>query len=446
MKSDHIVDTSVRQLLATSGFRRIVVGISGGADSVALLTALSKQPGLNLTAVHCNFHLRGEESDRDMAFVADLCSRAGIRLIMVDFDVEADRALHGGSVEMACRRLRYDKFREILRETGAERVAVAHNADDQAETLLLNLMRGCGVAGLRGMVADTGEVIRPLLGVTRSEIEGYLEANDLGHVEDSTNADTDYRRNFIRNEMIPLLATRWPEVKKSLCRTALIMNEEERILDWCAEKLLGDDIHRLPFSRITDSPDAHWLVRRFVTAHDGNPRVADEIVRAIREVPFLSGKIWECKEGVISLERDCLEYIEHGEPSINIDATPYKISEQRDAELFRTDEKDGGERVVTMTQIKEAPLSELWTPLSPDEICFRHARKGDRISPLGMKGTMKVSKVMKDRALSRREKRLTVLAVKKSTGEIIWISGLKRSGHSLVCAGQTVTAWRYKII
>ena len=149
--------------------RKLIVGVSGGADSMALLHCL-QAAGLDILAVHCNFHLRGDESNRDMEFVKEYCKSERIALQVIEFDVDEFRRLNGGSVEMACRDLRYNKFRELMQQTGSDRIAVAHNADDQAETLLLNLMRGAGVSGLRAMKHDTGFVVRPLLDYSRSEI------------------------------------------------------------------------------------------------------------------------------------------------------------------------------------------------------------------------------------------------------------------------------------
>jgi len=170
------LERRVRDVMRGAGVTRVLAGVSGGADSVALLLALRSDPHMELTAVHCNFHLRGEESDRDMLFVEQLSGRLGVPLVTVHFDVPEYIRRNGVSVEMACRDLRYAEFRRIMSQVGAGRIAVAHNADDNAETLLLNLMRGAGVAGLRGMRPDTGEVIRPLLSLSRADIERYLDA------------------------------------------------------------------------------------------------------------------------------------------------------------------------------------------------------------------------------------------------------------------------------
>ena len=213
MKIEQIIANSLK----IADVKKVIAGISGGADSVAMLLGLH-EAGADITAIHCNFHLRGEESERDRRFVEKLCQRLEIPLVVIDFDVNDYMLRHKISTEMACRELRYAEFRRILNEKKADRIAVAHHADDNAETLLLNLMRGAGVAGMRGMVPDTGEIIRPLLEVSRTEILHYLESKGETYVTDSTNLISDYRRNFLRNEILPLLESRWPEARRSICR------------------------------------------------------------------------------------------------------------------------------------------------------------------------------------------------------------------------------------
>ncbi|MDE6512503.1 MAG: tRNA lysidine(34) synthetase TilS, partial [Muribaculaceae bacterium] len=225
----------VAAAFGASGVKSVLVAVSGGADSVALLCACVRTAprlGLHVEAVNCNFNLRGQESDRDSEFAADLCSRLEVKLHRIDYDVKAYLNLHPGvSTEMACRELRYADFFRICSECGLQRVAVAHNTDDDIETMMLALLRGSGSRGLRGMDADNDRVIRPLLGVTRREIEGYLSAIGQDYMTDSSNLTSDYRRNFIRRDVLPLLESRWPGARKSLSRTLSIMKEESEIIN-----------------------------------------------------------------------------------------------------------------------------------------------------------------------------------------------------------------------
>ena len=224
----HKVESFIsRHKLLTPG-AKVLVALSGGADSVALLVALLKL-GYHCEAVHCNFHLRGAESDRDEAFVKQLCEKKGVKLTTAHFDTAAHAKAHGISIEMAARELRYKLFEELRSSCGAEAIAVAHHRDDSAETVLLNLIRGTGIKGLRGIQPRNGNIVRPLLCVGRADIIDYLEWRGEKFVTDSTNLTTDYTRNKIRLEVIPKLAEINPSILDSLAATAQRIAEAELI-------------------------------------------------------------------------------------------------------------------------------------------------------------------------------------------------------------------------
>ena len=210
---------------------KLLLAVSGGIDSMymaerALRGALSDfavEPGAaqqaEFAVAHCNFRLRGEESDGDEQFVREWCSSRGVPLFVKVFDTAEYAAAHGISIEMAARELRYAWFAELCRSEGFDAVAVAHNADDNAETLILNLLRGCGTRGLRGMSRDSGQfparVLRPQLGVSRAEIRAWMESEGLSWREDSTNSDTSFKRNNLRGKVMPVFA----EINPSYLRT-----------------------------------------------------------------------------------------------------------------------------------------------------------------------------------------------------------------------------------
>lgn len=424
------IEGVVARRLEHSGVRRVVVGVSGGADSVALMTALHRiSTDIKVLAVHCNFHLRGEESDRDMRFVERLCRRMGVDLRIEHFDVLAAMAEGGLSTEMACRELRYEKFREIKEEIGADRIAVAHNRNDNVETLLLNLMRGAGIRGLGAMKEDTGEIIRPLLGISREEILQYLEERrrerrgdecedrdeceeDVLYVTDSTNLESEYRRNFLRNRVLPLIEEVWPEAQKSITTTIRNLQQEERILEGIEERYFDADDTQLSLAKARECEDLEWVIRRYIARYGGNVTQSKEIAKSVTALPYQSGKQWRVVGGRLLLERDTLEYLpDREEESIEMESREYEMSEA----LWR--------------EIITSPLDRLWTPLSPSEITFRRHCEGDRIEPMGMKGSRLVSRIMKDNKLSQREKEDVIVAEAKATGAIIWVENLKRGRH-----------------
>ena len=198
---------------------RILVALSGGADSVALLRILLSL-GYTCEAAHCNFHLRGKESDRDEKFVRQLCCELKITLHTVDFDTEKYAEEHKISIEMAARELRYEWFSDIKEKCKASVVAIAHHQDDSVETMILNLIRGTGINGLLGIKPKNKDIVRPLLCVTCQELTDYLNHIKQDYVTDSTNLQDEYTRNKIRLTLISLMQEINPSVKDSLTNTA----------------------------------------------------------------------------------------------------------------------------------------------------------------------------------------------------------------------------------
>ena len=207
-----------------------LVALSGGADSVALLLLL-KEHGFNVHAAHCNFHLRGVESDRDEAFCMELCQELGVELHRAHFDTHEYAELHKVSIEMAARELRYRWFEQLRQDVGAAGVCVAHHRDDSVETVLLNLVRGTGLRGLTGIQPRNGCILRPLLCVSRAEIEAFLSERRQKYVTDSTNLETDVLRNKVRLQVLPLLCELNPAVSENIQRTAENLGEAQEVLD-----------------------------------------------------------------------------------------------------------------------------------------------------------------------------------------------------------------------
>lgn len=248
---------------------RILLAVSGGIDSMYLANRAPELfPGARFAVAHCNFGLRGAESDGDEAFVRAWCEERGIPCYVERFDTRSYADDHGLSIEMAARELRYDWFAQLREATGADAVAVAHNADDNAETLLLNLLRGTGTRGLRGM-SDRDGIVRPLLETTRAEIRAWMEARGFAWREDSTNADNSPKRNRIRNEVFPVFA----RINPSFVRT------------------LGDDMRRI--ACVDDIAECYFQsVREGLTMPDGSIRLA-----AVLSLEHWEYVLWRLVEG-----------------------------------------------------------------------------------------------------------------------------------------------------
>ncbi len=307
-----VMRQSVKRAMSDSGINRVLLGYSGGADSTTLLHILHSI-GIEVIAVHCNFHLRGEESMRDEQFAREMCIELGVPLETVDFNVDEYINQKGScvSVEMACRDLRYAEFYRLLKELNCDRIAIAHNQDDNVETLLLNLFRGGGVNGLKGMLPDTGTIVRPLLNFSRTELEQYIEDEGLSYIFDSSNAHSDYRRNFLRNDVIKLLETRWPGLKKAISKSIENLQEEQKVLEWSKDYWIGEEDF-LPLTKIQESPDAAWIIYHFASKYGASRDISKEITDVYQKKAgsqLIVGKLWQLPEGILIFRMKGLEYV-----------------------------------------------------------------------------------------------------------------------------------------
>ncbi len=250
MLVDFVENTLRKQEMVQPG-QTVAAALSGGRDSVCLLHVLlrlSVKLSFKLVAIHVHHGLR-TEADADEAFCRQLCEDLNIEFLTKRVDTPVRVKAVGESVEEAARNLRYAVFEELVKTGTVQRIALAHHQQDQAETVLLHLLRGSGLTGLCGMKAKRLPYIRPLLEVTAAEIDEYIKENDLPHVEDSSNQDTAYRRNHIRHQLLPLLQREYnPEIVKSLAHMAVRLQEEEEYLD-----------RQTP--EVSEAISIHWLLQ-----------------------------------------------------------------------------------------------------------------------------------------------------------------------------------------
>lgn len=405
---------------------KLLAGVSGGADSTALLLALHTVRPVDVVALHCNFHLRGEESDRDRQFVERLCRRLGVELRCVDFDVAAWRARNPGhSVEMACRELRYGWFEECRRSYGAEKIFIAHNAGDNAETMLLNLMRGTGLAGLSAMQpSGSGYISRPLLGITRRQIVDYLAERGEEFVTDSTNLESDYRRNFIRNEVMPLLRTRWPQADKALETTRAALSGDLALVRQLVADRLTDGGSALPLAEVRRSASPASLIFHFLRPYGVSPDMAEEMAASVLS-DSEPGKRWRFGDHIVEKEREKLRVSRDGVSRdfaslaqwIVVDTSLLDI-----AEVCRR----SGERIAFLDPEREYG----WRP----------PRNGERIAVAGMRGRKRISSCLRERRMSARDKEWLRVLEDLQSGEAVWIPGVKRGSLCAARSGERALA------
>lgn len=401
----------------------VIVAVSGGADSVALLAALTAV-GYDCTAAHCNFHLRGAESQRDMHHVEALCEALGVDLSIKHFDVAAHTAATGQSVEMACRELRYAWFTDMLERSRARAIAVGHHREDQAETFVLNLSRGTGLAGLTGMRVRNGLVVRPMLGMSRNEIEEYLHARGLMWVDDSTNAQNDFRRNSIRNRVLPLMEECLPGATDAILATMSHLQDNKLLYDYAVDALSAPYANpsgtELALARLCEElpqPVARMLLFERLKVVGFNMAQVENIMRArtgtarfdsgshIAEVSRGRLTITGANDAVLGPDEVRVSLRQPITAPVSIDITEHHISEfrpERDPQIIYLD----------ISVLEGGPVFTL-----------RHWRRGDRLRPFGMKGEKLVSDIFADARLTAAEKRSAWLLTRNGTP--LWIVGLR---------------------
>ena len=411
---EQIVNTGFLELVKDG---LVVVGLSGGADSVAMVLAL-KALGSRLIAAHCNFCLRDEESERDEAFVRQLCKEQDIPLEMVRFDTKHEAAKRGWSIEMAARELRYDWFEALRKKNDAVCIAVAHHRDDSNETLLLNLLRGTGLRGLCGMPLQNNRyVLRPLIMSSRSDVLDFLEVCGANYVEDSTNADTRFKRNKIRHEVLPMLRTINPSIDNTLQHTAdhlreyfvFAENQLQQAIE--AHEKVSNGIHRLPIDWIKKEPHSHLIVRHWLEG-----KFPSDVLNDIAQLCGRVGALYESPTHICTVSASHLEYC------LKFALLPKTFLPEEGLLDMQNMGKISAATTDNCSIDKTNPLcAKLDRHAIVGRLWVRSAMEGDRFTPYGMNGSKLVSDYLTDRKLSRLEKMRT-LVVGDDKG-ILWVVG-----------------------
>ena len=401
---------------------KYLVALSGGADSMALLTVIHSL-GYHIEAAHCNFHLRGDESDRDERFCVEQCQKLGIALHLAHFDTKTYAKTHKVSIEMAARELRYSYFEQLCNDLGAKGVLVAHHKDDSVETILMNLVRGTGIQGLTGISPRNGHIIRPLLCVDRNEIDVYVKGCDIPFVTDSSNLSDDVVRNKIRLNVLPLLRTINPSVSDSIFRTSVRLSQVADIID--------DAIRQeVKIARISsgeketvyaiDRIKSEYTLFTILQPCTFSPEQIEEIYSYLGG-KRTTGRIFMSSSHELLIDRGklILQPIEDPfKPLIIPETGCYIVVSKKKLRLF----------CMPIT-------TEFLISREPEKVCLdadcvrfpltlRQTLTGDRFCPLGMKGSRLVSDFLTDLKKSLFDKRRQ-LVVEDATGKIIWVVGLR---------------------
>jgi len=398
-----------------------IVAVSGGADSIALLHAC-KYMNLKILALHCNFDLRGKESNMDEQFVKRFCENYGIPHSVKKFKTQAYAKANGISIEMAARELRYEWFEEMRVKKRMDYIVVAHHADDVAETVFINLCRGTGIKGLTGIQPVNGHILRPLLHRSKTEIIDYIERNQLGYRVDSTNNSLDYVRNKIRHLILPVCKEINPSFLHTMQANCDTLQEVEQIYQYGIKQLEKEVVQEekgemlIHIQKTLATPAPYTLLYELLHPYGFNATQVEDILKSHAATP---GKQFETGKYLLTKGRVYWRL--------------FNTSEQADTSLSLTENGTYQLQNQTFTLTTEQISPDFSIPTASHVACFdldkisypltiRHWKTGDWFCPLGMKRSRKkVSDLFNDLKFSTKQKRECLILL--SGEDIIWVIG-----------------------
>jgi tRNA(Ile)-lysidine synthase len=409
----------------------ILAAVSGGMDSVVMVHLL-KAAGFNFGIAHCNFQLRGDDALADQHFVQGLAKQFGVQFHTINFDTQKYAAEKKISIQMAARGLRYQWFAQISQQSGYDIVALAHHQNDAIETVLLNLTRGTGIAGLHGILPKNGSIVRPLMFLKRDEIQDIVKRNSLAYVEDSSNSSTKYARNKIRLEVIPKLKELNPALEKTFESNLKHFRDLEGLLELKLAQLRKDififhneEIHL----RVEDVKKIHpqnLLLYGLLQEYGFNESTVDDVIFALDKHP---GRVFESPGFILVLDREKLILTKRqaiatssvliGKDQHHVKFNAYQLNILHDNSPLII--RDNPMAVAIDTELLIYPLT------------LRYWQKGDHFHPLGMKTSQKLSDFFVHQKVPRHEKNL-ILLLTNGNGDIVWIGGYRPDDRYKVSA------------
>ena len=434
---------------------KVILALSGGIDSMVLADLLLKAK-VEFVAAHCNFHLRGDESNGDDWFVRKFAENCGIQCFVKHFETEKYAAKYGISIEMAARDLRYAWFEQLRQQLGYDKIAVAHHADDQAETFFINLLRGAGLNGLKGMKPQNGVIIRPLLWVSREQIRKYAVENHIVWREDHTNVESVYLRNRIRNQLLPVFDELQPKARQGLYKSLEHLSAENELYrELLKEKLAqivenDGEVQRLPFSAIQFDNVGPSTFRQ--AQGSGTSAFSFQLLfEWLRQYGFNTDQCHFIHEAIgtgvgnkycssthrIVIGRDELQLSEIKEKTN--DEILIQIGEEEILSpihlCFSKLEKTPDFVIDKSLNVAQLDFDKLKFPLF-----LRHWRHGDRFHPLGMKGSKLLSDFFVDQKFTEYQKQNVWLLI-SADGDILWVAGY-RIGDRFKITNDTKTVFQ----
>ncbi len=418
-----------------------LVALSGGADSVALLRVLLSL-GYDVRAAHCNFNLRGEESMRDELFCRQLCQQLGVGLHLAHFDTREYAQLHRQSIELAARNLRYAWFEQLRQDIGAQAVCVAHHRDDSVETILMNLARGTGISGLTGIAPRRGNIVRPLLCVSRQDIVDYLQQLGQDFVTDSTNLQPDEAtRNLVRLELMPLLRRVNHRAAENIMRAAAHLSEAEQLCNSVADGILpqtdgtgaGGWSGRQSIDTAQLGIGTTYVLHRWLAPMGFTTAQVEDVARHVGSTSAGCVATWQSASHELALHagRLTVELRQEPMPPLTIPEPGRYVMPVHGSDMFCS-------LYIINVEPGFSPSRLPWTAtLDADTVAWpltlRRWQAGDRFQPLGMEGRRLVSDMLTDRHMSPLDKGRQMVLQDRS-GRIVWLPGLLPCHHCRITA------------
>ena len=415
-------NTYLHNTLKLSPAKKILLTISGGADSVVMLDLFSKA-GYTCGVAHCNFHLRGSESDKDEELVRELARKYNYSFYNIDFDTNLYASQNGISIEMAARELRYDWFEKIRKENHYDYIAAGHHKDDVIETFFMNLARGTGIRGLSGIKPISGKVIRPILFTDKEQIMDYITDNKLEYREDDSNNDVKFKRNKLRHEIIPEFAEINPAYKQNILKTIERLNTIGQILKDKLNELRTDIVEEnddqllFSISKLKELKPLSFYLFELLYPYGFNVEQVESIIDSIDGI---SGKSFYSQIYELIKDREYLIVIQKQKrQKVSIKISNNQSIVHLIGKLYLKIKS------VNRTKKFKIPRQLNIAALDKDKLKFplviRNWKAGDYFYPIGMKQKKKLSDFFIDNKFTKIEKEKTLLLISK--GEIVWVIG-----------------------
>ncbi|MGM0647645.1 MAG: tRNA lysidine(34) synthetase TilS [Bacteroidota bacterium] len=425
--------------------QKVLLGLSGGIDSM-VMASIFESTGIPHVYAHCNFMLRGKESEQDEQFIREYAQKRRIKCFIKRFDTALYAKNEGISIQMAARQLRFDWFEELLTKENIDLMATAHHQDDQLETFFLNLMRSTGIAGLHGILPKQGRLIHPMLFASRAKIKEYAQKNQVSYREDSSNKTLKYARNKVRHNILPQFEEIHPNFRYILNSNIRRLRETEKIYRTQVETTLqqmvttkqGRPAIAIEALKASNAPATYLF--EYLAAYQFKFSTVEDIIHSLDRT---SGKLFHSPTHTILRDRDFLLLqenqtdIQHKNTSIKYDDIPGYI-DQPIRLSFQFIPKTASFVIDKNPSIAFLDADELEWPLS-----LGHWKKGEYFFPLGMNQAKKISDFLIDEKVSVLEKQKTIVI--RSARKVVWIAG-KRVDNRFRIKDKTKSILKIKIL